>query len=596
MMDQMETSALMPDRQRVGYSAALPLTFLDTVGLFMPASAVAQDIAVLIASPWGLEEMCTRKLWRVMAEKLADVGIASLRFDYPGTGDALDRDDFAGGLSLWEDSLVIAAERLQTKSGCKRVIIVSHGVGAIVASRAAPRIPALDAIIYMAPAVSGRAYLRETQMWSKLVDEGLGLSEAQRISEGVAIAGLILPGAIASDIRKIDLLALGEKPSQTCLVVARPDRPSDDGFARHLEALGADVSGLAYTGYDELVTNPSISRIPDAVVAGTTTWIAARGRPLEADHPPLSENMVVPLLGDGYRETPVRFGDHQRLSGVLCEPLGRRYGATVLLLGTAYDRHAGWGQAGIGMARALASDGIASLRFDGANVGDSPPVPGRSDQVLFDGDQNNDVSEAVDFLETRQLLPAVVSGRCSGGYLAFNSAVNDPRLRGAVVVNPYVFIWDPRRDVTAALRFVPRTLGTYKARLFKAETFQRLRHGRIDVGNAMKNIVKALGNRVSRFTGPLPVVMPVEYAVGQKVQAVFEKLAERKTAVSLIYSANDVGLEHFSLHFRPDGSRLKRFSNVRLAVIENADHNLSPASARKTYLDIVRDMALSTRP
>ena len=87
---------------------------------------------------------------------------------------------------------------------------------------------------------------------------------------------------------------------------------------------------------------------------------------------------------------------------MLCEPLGPRSGATVVILGTAYDRHSGWGRSSVMMARNLAAAGVASLRFDGANIGDSPPVPGVPDQVLYQDSQIDDVrAAALDFLARR---------------------------------------------------------------------------------------------------------------------------------------------------------------------------------------------------
>src|SRR4051812_20169330 len=63
---------------------AVPVVHAGTIGLFQPARAAADlgNTAVLLVSPWGFEEICTRKLWRVMAEEFAARGIPSLRFDY----------------------------------------------------------------------------------------------------------------------------------------------------------------------------------------------------------------------------------------------------------------------------------------------------------------------------------------------------------------------------------------------------------------------------------------------------------------------------------------------------------------------------------
>ena len=86
-------------------------------------------------------------------------------------------------------------------------------------------------------------------------------------------------------------------------------------------------------------------------------------------------------------------------------------------------------------ARCLALQGIASLRFDAANVGDSPPVEGAPGQVLFSAGQKDDVQAAFDLMAARQLAPAVLAGRCSGAYLAFQSSLDEPRCRGVIAVN-----------------------------------------------------------------------------------------------------------------------------------------------------------------
>ncbi|MFT7754887.1 UNVERIFIED_CONTAM: hypothetical protein ODX46_01860, partial [Salmonella enterica subsp. enterica serovar Enteritidis] len=123
-----------------GRAAAQPVVFNQTIGLFQRAdSDHPGSTAVLFASPWGLEELCTRKFWRIIAEKLAEKGIPSFRFDWPGTGDALDDGDFSRGLAVWSDALVAGAGLLKDLSGCQRIIVLSQGLGCVVAADAAGR-------------------------------------------------------------------------------------------------------------------------------------------------------------------------------------------------------------------------------------------------------------------------------------------------------------------------------------------------------------------------------------------------------------------------------------------------------------------------
>lgn len=593
METRLTKSEIRPSAPFATVAAARPVTFCDTVGLFMPAGGKATATGVLFVSPWGLEEMCMRKFWRVVADALADQGIASLRFDYPGTGDALDRDDYAGGLSIWEDCVVEAAQQLRRQSGCLNIIVVSQGLGSALAVRVAERIEGLAAIACLAPVTSGRAFLREMQIWARMVDEGLGIPEEHRLRDGVGIAGLRMPDEIAADFRKLNSTALTHRPAPRALVVKRTDRPADTEFAAQLAAMGVDVREADYTGYDEFISNPAISTMPDDIRKVVLDWIGsvAAALPAEAPLPVERHASEASLLGPDFRETPVNFGDGGRLYGMLCEPLGPRSGATVLILGTAYDRHAGWGRSSVIMARNLAVAGVASLRFDGANIGDSPPVPGVPDQVLYQDSQIDDVRAALDFLARRDLTPVVLSGRCSGGYLTFKSAVADQRISGAVAVNPFVFHWQPGRDIDESLRYMPRSLDVYREKLFQPETFRRLLQGRVDVKRAIGNMGRAFWRRVARKATPILQMLPGSGGEYAEVRKSFQSLAERKMPLYLLYSENDVGFEHFAEHFGPKGQGLRRYPNARLSIVPEADHNFTPAPARRAYLDALIDMA-----
>ncbi|MBW6424421.1 alpha/beta hydrolase [Rhizobium sp. XQZ8] len=570
-------------------SAAEPLTFGGTVGLFTPPSAGVKpsSVAVLFASPWGLEEMCTRKFWRIIAENLADRGIASLRFDYPGTGDALDEVDFHAGLSVWGDSLVQAGERLRAFSGCSRIVVIAQGLGAAVATGAADRIEGLEAIAYLAPVVSGRMHLRELAVWSRVVDENLGLGEEYRSKDSASIASLTLPAEITEEVRRFNLMSLDRAPARRALVVARPDRPADKEFAIYLKALGVNVEEQPFGGYQQLVSNPAIARLPVDVAENLADWVA--GLPFAADQSPVRRAIVAePLEGNGFSETPVRFGSRNRLSGMLCEPSHGRKGATVLFLTSAYDRHAGWGRATVKMARALARSGIASLRFDTASAGDSPPVPGRPEQVLYHSTQNADVTEAIDFLESRRLTPVVAAGRCSGAYLAFQTSLGEPRIAGEVLVNPIVFRWKPGRSVDEAIVNGSRSLEDYTRRALRLETFRRIVRGEVNLTAAMRNVIGGIGARVRNkvlhiFRGFMPE--------GRAIYSAFRTLNERGTPVCLLYSEHDLGIEQYDFYFGHDGAGLARFPNVLPAIIPDADHNLTPEHARDIYFNALRQMA-----
>ena len=572
---------------------AHPVSFGGLTGIFHPAREEARQAhAVLFVSPWGMEELCSRKFQRVLAERLADCGVASLRFDYLGAGDAFDPDD-AGRTADWLSDTRAALACLKRLSGCADVIVVAQGLGCLMAAQALADVAEAGSMAFLAPVVSGRAYLRELAMWSSMIDDGLGLRPGQRMAEAGSIAGMTMPGGVADAIKKANLSNLTVAPARAILVLSRPGRATDADFARHLATIGGTVQEAEFSGYDDLVSSPTLSKISDDVVKRLVDWVLSQ---THAGSPTTSgEDVTLNAAqhGRGFFEQPVQFGEGGRLFGVLCTPDDREVVSSVLLLGAAYDRHAGWGRLSVQMARILAREGVASLRFDAANIADSPPVKNVPDQVLYDVAQNDDVAAALDFLGMRGKGPFIAAGRCSGAYLAFNGALADDRIGAVVAVNPVVFHWRKGRSVDEALHKRPRSFGEYSQRFRQGATFKRLISGDVDVVSAGLNIAKATMKRLSTKTARLFRRGSEE---GRAVFSAFDRLKAKGIAIRLLYSDNDDGLEHFQYYFDANGEGLAAYRNVSLTIIPDADHNLSTPQAKDIYIEAVKRLALEGKP
>jgi pimeloyl-ACP methyl ester carboxylesterase len=538
--------------------------------------------------------MCVRKSFRILAERLAASGIPSLRFDYPGTGDAVDGANFAGGLADWEDCARDAAAKLKALSHRERVVLVGQGIGATIAHRIAGTIDGVDAIAMLAPVLNGRSYLREIAFRARFIYEDLGLKDAQRDLEGVSVAGLRMPEQVAADIRKLNIVEVKANAPQY-LVIERPVKMSDTNFTGTLIAAGVEARQQEYVGYDELMTMPLTAREPMEVIERLVAWsgsiASGRAHGISSDR----ELPEQTLAGDGFIERPVRFGAFRHLTGMVCLPdRGPPKGASVLLLTTAYDRHSGWGGTTVSMARELARNGIASLRFDSANIADSPPVPQAPDRVLYSETQNEDAVAALDVLEHYQPGPMMVAGRCSGGYVAFRSGLRDGRLSAVLAVNPFVFYWDPAQKVPEDISIVPRSLNDYGNRFIRLETIKRLFAGEVNIRAAVRNMIVAAWRRFSFRIAPLLEYLPGRHLVAREVKRSFAAYEQHNIPVTLMYSEADVGLEHLYFHFGANGRKLARYRNVRLIFMPETDHNLTPLPARQRLFDEI--FRLANRP
>ncbi len=581
-------------------AASVPVTFGGTVGLLCPAatSTPAADIAALFISPWGFEEMCSRKFFRMTADALALEGITSLRFDYPDTGDALDIQDLQYDISAWETTVADAAALLRRISGCQRLVIIAQGLGAPLAIGASHRIGGDLSFALLCPVLSGRAYLRETALWTKVIDSELGIHNQKQDQSGISIASLKMSDGIAADVRKINLMALAEKPGNTCLLMTRPGRPQDEEFGAHLQTLGMQVELSPFEGYEQMIANATYSRVPQDAVATVARWAATLRNGSMASQMPVRIGPAdcLPLHGDGFLETPVRFGPANRLYGVLCKPEGKRAGASVIIMTTAYERHSSWGRMNAYLARDLARSGIASLRFDTAGVADSPPLAGAPEEVLYSESQQADTAAAITFMQSHNLGPVITTGRCSGGYLAFRTALHQPAVRGAIAANPYVFYWNPSRSVQKELKFVPEKLSSYAPKLLKLATFKRILSGEIQLKAAIVNISRVAFKSIIGTLGPLATLVPGSRAQEHRlVRAAFVDLAHRHVDIALMYSNGDSSQRHLEEHFGPKGQRVKSFSNVSIVTLDDVDHNFTPPHARALYLETIIAMARKHR-
>lgn len=579
----------MNSEEGKGRSASQPTVFGSHAGLFTPADddAPKSDLAVLLLNPWGIEEMCTRRFYRILAERFSEVGVASLRFDYPGTVNSLDETSGDRGLSVWSETIGRAAEELKMLSGARNLVFLGQGIGASLALMQAHFEPSVAAIALLAPVLKGRAYLRELSLFSRLIDDGLGIKPELRDSAPGSIAGLRMPRAVAEDLKAVDLNGLEITIKPHIFMAERPGLEADTTFRDRFQAAGCQLRAAPFAGYDALVSNPLNQEIPDALIDELIEWLQSlpqyQGQSTLAAKKP---SPIASVRAGAIRETGVRFGPNDRLYGVLCEPTGHSIGVTAVILTTAYDHAAGWARSSVALARELASVGVSSLRFDSAGVGDSPPVAARRKEVLYDETQIADAGIARDYVDSLGISErTLLIGRCSGAYVAFRSVLADPRWDACMIVNPVAFRW--------RFKGLPKTLKAYMRNALDIETVRRLWAGEVDLTAATKNISMRLVDRMAGGLSPVfAPAKPLTQLTGH-VHRDFQALANRGTPLSIIYTEGDEGQEMFRVNFGDAGEKLSAYPNVQLHLFPDADHNLTPLPAREKMIALTKLQALA---
>ncbi|KQQ54308.1 hypothetical protein ASF69_20565 [Rhizobium sp. Leaf311] len=588
-------------------AADYPVTFADTVGLFRPADGQLvpgnsslvgpemTDTAVLFVGSWGFEELCARKFWQRLAVELSKRGMASMRFDYPGTGDALDRASYDAGLDIWLETTRAAAEKLKALSGADRILFVGHGIGGAIAWNVAEQSGGVAGLALAAPALSGRHWLREFVALSRIANQG---SIPNTGTSGPSMGEQVIPEPVAAGLRKLNIASGTKAPAADILLLQQENRHADMEFAEHIKTLGVNTRALVFEGYDRFIRDVLFSVPPTSAIETLVEWAAkiASQAPKRV-HEPFALPTTAALQGEGFREMPVRFGQDNRLYGVLSEPTGPRTGATVLVLPTGYERASGWGRISAKLCRDLAKSGVPSLRFDMANIADSPAVPGRPEQIIYGEGQLEDIDAAMQFLEERRLFPVVVTGRCSGGWAAFQSGVRDRRFSGVVPVNVFDFYIPDDADVEALLISSRQPLASYGAKLMSSTFWRRVLSGDVRVKNGIVNLWAMIVGKFVSFTTPLMVRFPFLSPRFAKLSQDFNAIVANDTRMTIIFTEGDIGAAMLETNFGPRGRLLtSRYGNPRIVYIADADHNLTTAEARHAWADEVRLIALQFPP
>jgi pimeloyl-ACP methyl ester carboxylesterase len=237
------------------------------------------------------------------------------------------------------------------------------------------------------------------------------------------------------------------------------------------------------------------------------------------------------------------------------------------------------------MARTWARMGYAVLRFDLAGIGDSRAAEGYSQSRLYSKDAIADVQSAMAFLERfRRIDRFVLVGLCSGAYVAFHTALADPRVVGEVLINTATFSWKPGDPIDAATQRVYKSSHFYRRALFDLDTWMRAARGQIDLRGIAKRLqVLALARMKARLAASAFGRPPGE----EGLAASFQKLSRRGTDSLLIYGEEDQGLDSLELELGRKAGKLHALPNFRVDVIPGPDHTFTQLWAQRRLIDAI---------
>ncbi len=274
------------------------------------------------------------------------------------------------------------------------------------------------------------------------------------------------------------------------------------------------------------------------------------------------------------REEAVIFGGERGLVGVITDPppgaRGAGKGLGVIVLNAGITPRIGPSRLSVRLARALALQGLTTLRFDHSQTGDSKLArrgPGARDVSQLDVE----TVAALDHLHAcRGLDRFVLTGLCAGAAGALRAARQDRRVVAAVPIGlpPIRGAGGPRLLLRHFLRLAFRSS-------FRARKWRAMASLDFDVKRVLGTLVAAPFSRSATTTGVMP-----------DARGELRPLLLRGTELLIVHAEGDEGLDATLATVDPELLRPVG-RPPRLHIVRGANHVFTLASNQAELLQLL---------
>ncbi|MDX1643222.1 MAG: alpha/beta hydrolase [Thermoanaerobaculia bacterium] len=275
------------------------------------------------------------------------------------------------------------------------------------------------------------------------------------------------------------------------------------------------------------------------------------------------------------KEQVVHFGSKARLVGIVSEPERRLPEApAVLLLNSGTLHRVGPNRLYVTLSRQLAARGLPVMRFDFSGIGDSGR---REDRVPFLEGSVEETREAMDLLEerfgTRQFL---LLGLCSGGNVAFATAVADERVTGCALINVRGHLHGS--DEEAETYYRNRGMRRHYLRMatrgsFRWKNWRKALAGQVDYRGFVRSLLQFRAGELSTQKGELGPELGI--------------LEARGVELLHLWCEGDEGLDYAEVVLEDRIERLEKAASSQLEVVEGADHTFTLLWSQERLHEIV---------
>lgn len=540
---------------------------------------------MLICSGLNHDALNAYHAQRLLAEELSQSGFPTLRFDYPHTGDSADIDglETASDIDLWQiwlDSVNQAADMLRRSTGARQVIFCGLRIGATLAALTAARRDDAAGLILLSPVIRGQSYLRQIWIEAQLYEKTL-----PPIEDGVRFQDICFNRVTVRSLSAVDLRRASYKADFNIAVFAQSQGRIIEDCCSAWTSHGAAVLRSDFSGLEPMLSlnveddkaHPNFEQV--------MIWVSRLGQgqaPVGATQPQDNTELTA-LTPGGCIETPLRFGTGEKLFGILCRPEKVTSDEIIIVANAGRDPRHSPGRFNVEFSRWLAREGVASLRFDFAGLGDSIGPAGQESLLspLMDLERSSDVSAAIDALAPFGFRNFTAYGLCAGAYHVMRAAVADPRISRLLLVNIPLFSWSSGERIDF-MRHKNMPLRYYLVELGKLKSWNIAKQKLRKSGSVLRGQALRLSTRIANASWSplkwLDRVGGVKLTAGQRNMQI---LSRRRVKTLLLYGEGDLGLDAVVQEFGALDASPALGENVTLRILADFDHLVSHERTRR---------------
>jgi hypothetical protein len=385
-------------------------------------------------------------------------------------------------------------------------------------------------------------------------------------------------------------------------VLDRDDLEPETRLAEHFAEQGIPTRSSTVSGYLGMMAEPQYTVVPREAIRTIVGWldeVSEKKRDVHLGHGALSR---LPLqrtaewgiggvrVSEELATIPAHPGNG--LFGVLTVPTrgpDSASGTVVILVNSGSVHHVGPNRLYVELARGLAREGVASLRFDLRNLGDSRLGECPNENHPYPTTAVADIGAALEWLVgERGFSRCVVAGLCSGAHTAFHSGLDldSMAIAGVICINPLAFQWREGMSLdTPDTHRTTRDAQYYGGAVRNWSKWKKLLSGQANLGYIVRFTMSRARDvlRLRLRNGAERVHLRAPGPLGRQL----ERYSASGRPLRFVFSTRDPGHAILMSEAGPSVSRLLRRGDIGIAFVEDADHTFSRDVWRRGASDAV---------